>query len=71
MEMTRVLRDTWHAAINHEWYDFLAGHTIVPICCHGDFPDVAEFDFVGANSDSGERGEGEDEVEVFHGFRVL
>lgn len=46
MEMTRVLRDTWHAAINHEWYDFLRGHEIVPICCLGDFPDVAEFDYV-------------------------
>lgn len=33
--MTRVLRDTWHAALNHEWYEFLAGHTIIPICCHG------------------------------------
>lgn len=46
MEMTRVLRDTWHAAINHEWYDFLKGHEIVPLCCHGSFPDVAEFDYV-------------------------
>lgn len=46
MEMTRVLRDTWHAALNHEWYDFLNGHEIIPICCHGDFPDVLNFDFV-------------------------
>lgn len=46
MEMTRVLRDTWHAALNHEWYDLLKGHEIVPICCHGDFPDVLLFDFV-------------------------
>lgn len=46
MEMTQVLRDTWHAALNHEWYEFLAGHQIVPLCCHGDFPDVAEFDCV-------------------------
>lgn len=35
MEMTRVLRDTWHAALNHEWYEFLSGHDITPICCHG------------------------------------
>lgn len=46
MEMTRVLRDTWHAAINHEWYDFLAGHEIVPVCCHGPIVDVAEYDLV-------------------------
>lgn len=46
MEMTRQLRDTWHAAINHEWYDFLNGHEIIPICCHGTFPDVANFDYV-------------------------
>ena len=46
MEMTRVLRDTWHAAINHEWYDFLAGHEIVPVCCHGPMIDVAEYDLV-------------------------
>ena len=31
LETTRVLRDTWHSAINHNWYDFLKGHTIVPI----------------------------------------
>lgn len=46
MEMTRVLRDTWHAALNHEWYDFLSGHQIVPLCCHGDIPNVKEFDLV-------------------------
>ena len=46
MEMTRVLRDTWHAAINHEWYEFLSGHEIVPVCCHGSMIDVAEYDLV-------------------------
>jgi gamma-glutamyl-gamma-aminobutyrate hydrolase PuuD len=46
MEMTRKLRDTWHAALNHEWYEFLAGHEIVPLCCHGSVPDVSQFDAV-------------------------
>ena len=35
MEMTRILRDTWHAALNHEWYDIFAGHEIVPLSCQG------------------------------------
>jgi gamma-glutamyl-gamma-aminobutyrate hydrolase PuuD len=46
MEMTRKLRDTWHAAINYEWYDFLAGHDIVPLCCHGIVPQTDEFDLI-------------------------
>jgi len=46
MEMTRKLRDTWHAAINHEWYDFLAEHDIVPLCCHGNVPQTDEFDLI-------------------------
>jgi gamma-glutamyl-gamma-aminobutyrate hydrolase PuuD len=46
MEMTRVLRDTWHAAINHEWYNFLKDHEIVPVCCHGSMIDVTEYDLV-------------------------
>jgi gamma-glutamyl-gamma-aminobutyrate hydrolase PuuD len=46
MEMTRKLRDTWHAAINYEWYDFLAGHEIVPLCCHGVVPQTDEFDLI-------------------------
>lgn len=46
MEMTRVLRDTWHAALNHEWYDFLSGHEIVPLSCHGAVPAVNQFDVV-------------------------
>lgn len=46
MEMTRKLRDTWHAAINYEWYDFLTGHDIVPLCCHGNLPQTDEFDLI-------------------------
>jgi gamma-glutamyl-gamma-aminobutyrate hydrolase PuuD len=46
MEMTRKLRDTWHAAINHEWYDFLSEHDIVPLCCHGKVPQTDEFDLI-------------------------
>jgi gamma-glutamyl-gamma-aminobutyrate hydrolase PuuD len=46
MEMTRKLRRTWHAALNHEWYDFLAGHRIVPLCCHDSKIDLADIDLV-------------------------
>lgn len=46
MEMTRVLRDTWHAALNHEWYDFLNGHEIVPLCCHGAIPDPRQYNLL-------------------------
>ena len=46
MEMTRKLRDTWHAAINHEWYDFLFEHEIVPLSCHGKVPQTDEFDLI-------------------------
>lgn len=46
MEMTRQLRDTWHAAINHEWYNILDGHEIVPISCHGLMPNTDEFDLI-------------------------
>ena len=46
MEMTLKLRDTWHAAINHEWYEFLNKHEIVPLCCHGPVPNTDEFDVV-------------------------
>lgn len=46
MEMTRVLRDTWHAALNHEWYDIFAGHEIVPLSCHGPLPNTDEFDLI-------------------------
>ena len=46
MEMTRKLRDTWHAAINYEWYDFLSEHDIVPLSCHGKVPQTDEFDLI-------------------------
>lgn len=46
MEMTRVLRDTWHSALNHEWYEFLAEHEIIPLSCHGSVPDTEQFDLV-------------------------
>lgn len=45
MEMTRVLRDTWHAALNHEWYEFLSEHDLHPLCCHGTV-DVADYDLI-------------------------
>lgn len=46
MEMTRQLRDTWHAAINHEWYNMLQEHEIVPLSCHGTLPNTDEFDLI-------------------------
>jgi gamma-glutamyl-gamma-aminobutyrate hydrolase PuuD len=46
MEMTRKLRDTWHAALNHEWYDFLQGHKIIPLCCHDTDIDIKNLDLV-------------------------
>jgi putative glutamine amidotransferase len=46
MEMTRMLRDTWHAALNHEWYDIFAGHEIVPLSCHGNIPNTDEFNLI-------------------------
>jgi gamma-glutamyl-gamma-aminobutyrate hydrolase PuuD len=46
MEMTRMLRNTWHSAINHEWYDFLQGHDIVPLSCHGKLPQTDEYDLI-------------------------
>lgn len=46
MEMTQVLRDTWHAALNYEWYDIFVDHEIVPLCCHGPVPQTDEFDLI-------------------------
>ena len=47
LETTRVLRDTWHSAINHDWYDFLKGHTIVPLVSADPGPvNVADFDVI-------------------------
>lgn len=47
LETTRVLRDTWHTAINHNWYDFLQGHTIVPLVSADSSPvNVKDFDLI-------------------------
>ena len=47
LETTRVLRDTWHTAINHDWYDFLQGHTVVPLVSADPTPvNVADFDVI-------------------------
>jgi putative glutamine amidotransferase len=47
LETTRVLRDTWHSVINHDWYDFLKSHTVVPLISADPTPvDVTEFDLV-------------------------
>ena len=45
MEMTRVLRDTWHAALNHEWYQMFPDDDVIPLCCHGDF-DIDAYDLI-------------------------
>jgi gamma-glutamyl-gamma-aminobutyrate hydrolase PuuD len=37
METTRTLRQTWHSAINHEWYDFLNEHELIPLCSRGKY----------------------------------
>lgn len=46
MEMTRKLRDTWHAALNYEWYDFLKGHKIIPLCCHDSNLNIDNLDLI-------------------------
>ena len=47
LETTRVLRDTWHSAINHDWYNFLKGHTIVPlVSADTSGINVSEFDLI-------------------------
>lgn len=46
MEMTRALRDTWHSALNAEWYDMFFGHEIVPLSCQGPQPNTDEFDLI-------------------------
>lgn len=45
LEATQVLRNTWHSAINHEWYDFLHEHTIYPMVCHGSYT-VTDYDVI-------------------------
>jgi putative glutamine amidotransferase len=47
LETTRLLRNTWHTAINHDWYDFLKGHTIVPLVSADPSPvEILEFDLI-------------------------
>lgn len=45
LETTKLLRNTWHSAINHEWYEFLQGHEICPLICHGEY-NVKDYDTV-------------------------
>ncbi len=45
LEVTRVLRNTWHSAINHEWYEFLKGHEICPFICYHTY-DVRDYDLI-------------------------
>jgi gamma-glutamyl-gamma-aminobutyrate hydrolase PuuD len=51
METTRLIRQTWHSAVNHEWYDFLNQHTLIPLCSRGNFS-IEDYDaviFAGGN----------------------
>jgi putative glutamine amidotransferase len=51
METTRLIRQTWHSAVNHEWYDFLDQHTLIPLCSRGNFS-IKDYDaviFAGGN----------------------
>lgn len=55
METTQLIRKTWHSAINHEWYDFLNGHTLIPVCSRGDYT-IDDYDavvFCGGNDMAG------------------
>ena len=45
LEATRVLRNTWHSAINHEWYEFLQGNEICPLVCYGKY-NVKDYDVI-------------------------
>jgi putative glutamine amidotransferase len=45
LETTLKLRNTWHSAINHEWYDFLEEQQIVPLICYDRY-DVREYDLI-------------------------
>lgn len=45
LEATKMLRNTWHSAINHEWYEFLADHEIHPLICHGKY-NVIDYDII-------------------------
>jgi gamma-glutamyl-gamma-aminobutyrate hydrolase PuuD len=55
LETTRTLRNTWHSAINHEWYEFLQGHEIRPLVSRAP-ADLSDTDFLilcGGNDMSG------------------
>jgi putative glutamine amidotransferase len=45
LETTQVLRNTWHSAINHEWYEFLKDHEIHPLICLSKY-DVRNYDLI-------------------------
>jgi putative glutamine amidotransferase len=45
LEATQVLRNTWHSAINHEWYEFLHEHTVYPLVCHAQYT-VTDYDVI-------------------------
>ena len=45
LETTKVLRNTWHSVINHEWYDFLSGHSLQPLICHDKY-NAKDFDLI-------------------------
>jgi len=45
LEVTTVLRNTWHSVINHEWYDFLRDHAIIPLVCLEKY-DVRDYDLI-------------------------
>jgi putative glutamine amidotransferase len=45
LETTKTLRDTWHSAINHEWYEFLQGHELCPLVSRAS-ADLADVDFL-------------------------
>lgn len=45
METTKLIRNTWHSAINHEWYNFLEGHTLIPLCSRGSYT-IGDYDAV-------------------------
>jgi gamma-glutamyl-gamma-aminobutyrate hydrolase PuuD len=45
LETTLKLRNTWHSAINHEWYDFLKEHQIVPLICYDQY-NVKDYDLI-------------------------
>ena len=45
LETTKVLRNTWHSVINHEWYHVMAGHEIHPLICHDKY-DASNYDLI-------------------------